>query len=60
MLRERRQKMTCPNCGNKNIDTRKAQGYTPITHECLKCGEMWFSSTTQKTTLKKGKDVLLE
>lgn len=52
--------MTCPNCGNKNIDTRKAQGYTPITHECLKCGEMWFSSTTQKTTLKKGKDVLLE
>ncbi len=51
--------MKCPNCGNRNIDVNKADGFSKDTRECMKCGMIWTFADEKRTVIKEGKEVLL-
>jgi len=50
--------MKCPNCGNREIDVKKAEGFSQDTRECSKCGLIWSFAGEKRTIIKEGKQVL--
>lgn len=52
--------MKCPNCGNRDIDVKYGDGYSPDTRDCSKCGMMWTYSMKEGKVviMKEGKQIL--
>ena len=51
--------MKCPNCGGKNIDVKKGDGFSVDTKECNICGQVWTNVSENVVVIKVGKQILL-